>query len=118
MEAIICTKYGSPEVLKIAAVDKPIPNENEVLVKVNTTAVTASDTIIRALKVPGGHNFPVKQLMKFAMRLFIGINKPNNPILGLVFSGVIESVGKNIKTFNKGDEVFGITGQSRGAYAE
>jgi NADPH:quinone reductase-like Zn-dependent oxidoreductase len=118
MKAIICTKYGPPEVLRLSEVAKPIPNENEVLVKVKATAVTASDTIIRALEVPGGHGFPLKQLIRFAMRLFIGYNRPRSPVLGLVFSGVVETVGENIKTLNKGDEVFGFTGQSRGAYAE
>ncbi|GLR18247.1 alcohol dehydrogenase [Portibacter lacus] len=118
MKAVICTKYGKPNVLQLSEVMKTLPNDNEVLVKIHATAVTASDCVIRALKTPGGHQFPLKQLMRFAMRLFIGFTKPRNPILGLVFSGTIEETGKNIKTFNKGDEVFGFTGQSRGAYAE
>ena len=118
IKAIICTRYGEPEVLKISKIEKPIPNENEVLVKVHATAVTATDTIIRALKVPGGHSFPLKQLMRFAMRVFIGFNKPRNPVLGLVFSGVIEKVGNNTKKFLDDDEVFGFIGQSRGCYSE
>lgn len=117
MKAVICTKYGKPNVLKMSEVDKPVPKDNEVLVKIHTTAVTASDCVIRGLQIPGGHGFPVKQLMKFGMRLFIGFTKPRNPILGLVFSGVITTIGKKIKTFKEGDEVFGFTGISRGTYA-
>lgn len=118
MKAVICTSYGSPEVLKISEIEKPTPTQNEVLVKVTTTAVTVSDTVIRSLTVPGDYRFPLKQLMKFAMRLFIGFNKPRNPILGLVFSGIIESVGDSVSGLKEGDEVFGFTGQSRGSYAE
>ena len=118
MKAVICTKYGSPEVLQLSKVEIPIPKNNEVLVRIHATAVTTSDCVIRGLKTPGGHKFPIKQLMRFGMRLFIGFSKPRNPILGLVFSGVIESVGKDIKSFNAGDKVFGFTGVSRGTYAE
>lgn len=118
MKAVICTGYGNPDVLQLSEINKPIPKKDEVLVKIHTTAVTASDCVIRGLNIPGGHKFPVKQLMQFAMRLFIGFTKPRNPILGLVFSGIIESTGENIETFKKGEEVFGFTGTSRGSYAE
>lgn len=118
MKAVICTRYGPPEVLQVKDVDKPIPKDNEILIRIHSTAATASDCVIRNLQVPGGHQFPAKQLMQFAMRLFLGYTKPRNPILGLVFSGVVESVGKNANYFAKGDAVFGFTGNSRGAYAE
>ncbi len=118
MKAVICTKYGAPEVLELREVKKPVPNNDEILVKIHATAVTASDCVIRGLNVPGGHRFPIKQLMKLGMRLFIGFSKPRNPIIGLVFSGVIEATGGDIETFCNGDEVFGFTGISRGAYAE
>ncbi len=118
MKAVICTKYGNPDVLKFSEVEKPIPKVDEILVKIHATAVTASDCVIRGLNVPGGHQFPIKQLMRFGMRLFIGFTKPRNPIIGLVFSGVVEATGKNIKSFKEGDEVFGFTGMSRGTYAE
>ncbi|WP_298481214.1 NAD(P)-dependent alcohol dehydrogenase [uncultured Maribacter sp.] len=117
MRAVLCTKYGEPNVLKLTEVKKPIPKENEILVKIHATAVTASDCLLRGLKVPGGHRFPMKQLMKFGMRVFIGFTKPRNPILGLVFSGVIEETN-NITNFKLGDEVYGFTGVSRGTYAE
>jgi NADPH:quinone reductase-like Zn-dependent oxidoreductase len=118
MKAVVCTKYGDPDVLQIRNVTKPIPKDNEVLVKIYATAVTATDCVIRGLSIPGGYTFPLLQLMRFGMRIAIGFSKPRNPILGLVFSGVVESVGKQIKTFEAGDEVFGFTGNSRGAYAD
>lgn len=118
MKAVICTKYGAPDVLEVNEVNKPIPKNGEALVKIHATAVTASDCVIRGLNIPGGHQFPVKQIMRLGMRIFLGFSKPRNPILGLVFSGVIESTGNNLKAFKKGDEVFGFTGNSRGTYAE
>ncbi|MDF1697881.1 MAG: NAD(P)-dependent alcohol dehydrogenase [Saprospiraceae bacterium] len=118
MKAICCTKYGGPEVLEMSRINKPVPNEDEVVVKIHTTAVTASDCAIRGLNVPGGHEFPIKQFMRLGMRLFLGFTKPRNPVLGLVFSGVVEATGENIQSFKKGDEVVGFTGNSRGAYAE
>ncbi|MEI5908879.1 NAD(P)-dependent alcohol dehydrogenase [Bacillus spongiae] len=118
MKAVICTKYGPPEVLQLNEVEKPVPKDNEVLVKIHATAVTASDCVIRGFKMPGNPSFPKKQIMQLMMRLFIGISKPRNPIIGLVFSGAVEAVGKDIKQYKKGDEVYGFTGNSRGAYAE
>ncbi|GAB5565210.1 MAG: NAD(P)-dependent alcohol dehydrogenase [Winogradskyella sp.] len=118
MKAAICTQYGEPSVLKLQEVVRPSPKDDEVLVKIHSTAVTASDCYLRRLDVPGNHAFPLKQVLKFAMRLFIGFNKPRNPILGLVFSGEIVMKGKDVETLNVGNEVFGFTGVSRGAYAE
>ncbi len=96
MKAIICTKYGPPEVLQLKEVEKPIPKNNEVLIKIKATAVTASDCIIRSFKMPGKLRFPKKQIMELMMRLVVGFTKPRNPIIGLVLSGDIESVGKDI----------------------
>jgi NADPH:quinone reductase-like Zn-dependent oxidoreductase len=118
MKAILCTKYGPPEVLHLKEVEKPIPKKNEVLIRNYATAVTASDCIIRGFNMPGDHKFPMKQIMELMMRLYVGFTKPKNPILGLVFSGEIELVGKEIKRFKKGDQVFGFTGYSFGTYAE
>ena len=118
MKAIVCTKYGPPEVLQLKEVEKPIPKNNEVLIKIKATAVTASDCIIRGFNMPGRLGFPKKQIMELMMRLVVGITKPRNPIIGLVLSGDIESVGKDIKQFEKGDQVYGFTGYSFGAYAE
>lgn len=110
MKAVICKKYGEPEVLKLEEVPKPIPSDNEVCVKIHATAVTNSDIFIRGSKLP----FPI--IIPF--RLMMGITRPRKSIIGLVFSGEIESIGKNIKRFKPGDNVFGLTGFNLGAYAE
>lgn len=110
MRAVICKKYGRPEVLKLAEVEKPIPGDNEVCIKIHATAVTNSDIFIRS------SNLPFHILIPF--RLMIGITKPRKPIIGLVFSGEVESMGKNIKRFKQGDKVFGLTGYNLGTYAE
>lgn len=111
MKAVVCTQYGPPEVLQLQEVDKPTPKKNEVCIKIFTTAVTASDCIIR------GFNVPVK--LRLPMALAIGFTKPRQPILGIVFAGEIESVGRDAKTFQKGDSVFGWDlFPAFGAYAE
>lgn len=110
MKAVICEKYGDPEVLKLGEVAKPTPNDNEICVKIQATAVTNSDIFIRGSKLP----FPI--IIPF--RLMIGITKPRKSIIGLVFSGEIDSIGKNIKRFKPGDNVFGLTGFNLGCYAE
>jgi len=118
MKAVVCTKYGPPEVLQLKEVGKPVPKDNEVLIKIHATAVTASDCIIRGFNMPGDHKFPMKQIMGLMMRFYVGFTKPKNPILGLVLSGEIVFPGKDIKKFKTGDQVYGMTGYSFGGYAE
>lgn len=110
MKAVICTKYGTPEVLQIQEVSKPIPKDNQILVKIVATAVNSGDVRVRSLDVKG--------FMKIIMRLVLGITKPRKPILGTVFSGVIEDLGTDVSKFNIGDKVFGMTGFKFGTYAE
>ena len=110
MKAVICTNYGPPEVLQIQEVPKPIPNDNQILVKVVATAVNSGDVRVRSLDVKG--------FMKVIMRLVLGISKPRKPILGTVFSGVVESIGDNVSKFKISDKVFGLTGFKFGTYAE
>jgi NADPH:quinone reductase-like Zn-dependent oxidoreductase len=110
MKAIICSKYGSPEVLQIKEFEKPVPKEDEVLIKIYATSVTDSDIFIRS------SNVAFSLLIPF--RLMIGIFRPRNPIIGEVLAGVIEQVGSKIKRFKVGDKVFGLTGFTLGAYAE
>jgi NADPH:quinone reductase-like Zn-dependent oxidoreductase len=110
MKAIICTKYGSPEVLQLKEVEKPTPKNREVLIKIFATAVTASDCIVRGFKVPIQFWIP----MAFA----VGFPKPRQPILGMVFAGEVETAGKDVKAFKKGDPVFGFDRFVFGTYAE
>lgn len=110
MKAVICTKYGPPEVLQLREVEKPTPKDDEVLVKIYATAVTASDIFIRSSQIPIQFLIP--------MRLYIGLTKPRKSIIGLVLAGEIESIGKDVKRFRIGDQVYGLTGFGLGAYAE
>lgn len=108
MKAIACTQYGSPDVLQLKEVEEPVPKEDEILIKIYTTAVTTGDTRIRGLNVPAGFGLP--------LRLAMGWGKPRNPILGIDFAGIIESVGSGVTQFKIGDKVFGSGGS--GSYAE
>jgi len=110
MKAVICTRYGPPEVLQIAEIGKPSPRNNEVLVKIHATAVTIGDCRIRGFKVPLSFWIPA--------RIALGLRKPKKNILGSVFAGEIDAVGEDVKLFKKGDQVFGGTGHNFGAYAE
>lgn len=110
MKAVICTKYGPPEVLEIQDVAKPIPKDNEILVRIIATAVNSGDVRVRGLKVEG--------FMKIIMRLVLGFSKPRKPILGTVYSGIIESTGDKVSKYKRGDKVFGMTGFNFGTYAE
>ena len=105
-----CTAYGSPDVLKISEAPKPVPKDNEVLVKVHATTVSAADQRVRSFDVPASFWLPA--------RLMLGLRRPRRSILGMELSGVIESVGKGVSLFKKGDEVFAATLQTFGAYAE
>ena len=112
MKAIVCTKYGPPEVLQLKEVEKRTPKKNEVCIKIFATAVTASDCIVRGFKLPRWS--PLGLMMGLAL----GFRKPRQPILGMVLAGEIESIGKDVKRFKTGDQVYGMTYLSFGTYAE
>jgi NADPH:quinone reductase-like Zn-dependent oxidoreductase len=111
MKAIIWTKYGPPEVLQLREVAKPAPKETEVLIRIHATTVTAGDCEMRSLK------FPI--YLSLPLRIWLGFRKPRGTTIpGNQLAGEIEAVGKEVKSFKEGDQVFGTTGLSFGAYAE
>lgn len=110
MTAVVCSKYGPPEVLQIEEVEKPIPKYNEVLIRVHATTAHIGDVRIRSFNVPFWQMIP--------FRLYLGLRKPKRAILGMELAGEIESVGKEVKRFKKGDQVFASAGFVFGAYAE
>lgn len=110
MKAVVCTGYGPPDVLRLQQVEKPVPKDHEVLIKVHATTVHRGDVRIRSFDVPRGQ--------RFMARLVLGFTRPKNPILGMELAGEVESVGKDVTLFKPGDEVFGFTGWGLGAYAE
>ncbi len=111
MKAIVWTKYGPPDVLELREVEKPTPKDNEVLIRIHATTVTAGDCELRSLK------FPI--YLSLPMRLWRGFLKPReNSILGTELSGEIEAVGKDVKRLKEGDQVFGSAGLDFGTNAE
>ena len=116
MKAVICTKYGPPEVLQIKEIEKPTPKNNEVLVKVNATTVHIGDTKVRRLEP--GLGPVIDFFFKPMMRIMLGFKGPRNKILGMELAGDIEAVGKDVKLFKIGDPVFASTEFRFGAYAE
>ncbi len=109
MKAAIYEKYGPPEVLSLKEIEKPVPKDNEVLIKIHATTVAAGDIRMRGFKVP----------TKFwlLMRLALGLTGPKNKVLGMEVSGVVETIGKGVEKFRVGDEVLAATGFG-GGYAE
>ena len=110
MKAIVYTKYGPPDVLQLRDVEKPAPNDNEVLVRVFAATVSSGDIRMRSFTVP-------RSYWLFA-RISLGFRKPKQPILGMDLAGEIEAVGKDVTLFKKGDQVFASAGFGMGAYAE
>ncbi|HAF43988.1 MAG TPA: NAD(P)-dependent alcohol dehydrogenase [Gallionellaceae bacterium] len=116
MKAVICTRYGPPDVLRLAEVEKPIPQSNEVLIKIHATTVHIGDTKIRGFRP--GMGFALDLLVKPFMWIAVGFTGPRRKILGMELSGEIEAVGKDVSRFKHGDQVFGATEMRFGAYAE
>ena len=110
MKAVVCTRYGSPDVMQLRDVLKPVPKPNEVLVKIHTATVTAGDCEIRKFHIP--------VLFWLPLRIILGITKPRIGILGQEYAGEVEAVGDKVSGLHKGDSVFGATTIRLGAYAQ
>ena len=110
MKAIVYERYGPPDVLELKEVEKPTPKDNEVLIKTYATTVTSGDWRVRSLDVPVGFGL--------ISRLFFGVSRPRQPILGTELAGKIESVGKDVSKFKVGDQVFAFSGAGMGCHAE
>lgn len=109
MKAVFCRKYGPPEVLQLGETNKPVPRDNEILIKIHCTTVTVADHRIRSFTVPAAAWLPA--------RLALGIRRPRRAILGSELAGEVEAVGKAVRRFKPGDQVFGVTLPNFGAYA-
>jgi len=116
MKAVICTKYGPPEVLEVRDIEKPTPKDDEVLIKIRATTVHIGDTKIRGFKPGLGKVQDV--LFKPIMRFMIGFRGPRKKILGMELAGEIEAIGGDVTLFKPGDKVFAATEMSFGAHAE
>jgi len=110
LKAVVCTRYGPPEVLQVKELATPVPRKNEVRIRISATAVTSSDCYLRGLRLS-----PAYRIMA---RLTIGWNAPRQPVLGLVLSGEIDSLGPDAKSFEVGDRVFGFNRHLFGTYAQ
>ena len=111
MKAIVYTKYGTPDVLQIKEMDKPEPGDDEILIRIHAVEATKADCELRCFK------FAVKWFW-LPLRLAMGVTKPKQQVLGGYFAGEVETVGKDVLKFNKGDQVFGTTQLKFGAYGE
>jgi len=117
MKAIVCTKYGPPEVLQLKEVEKPTPKKNEICIKIHATTVTSSDCIVRGFDIPAWHP------MGLMMGIMMGFGKPRKSILGMEAAGEVDSLGTDVKRFKTGDQVFAYTVMSAtkirlGTYAQ
>lgn len=110
MKACVYERYGPPEVLQLKDVAKPEPKDNEILIKTLATTVTSGDWRTRSLNVPAG--------FRLIMRLVFGVWRPKQPILGTELAGKVESVGKDVRKFKAGDQVFAFSDAAMGCHAE
>jgi NADPH:quinone reductase-like Zn-dependent oxidoreductase len=110
VRAVVCTRYGPPEVLRVEEIATPVPRKNEVRIRIAATAVTSSDCYVRGLRLS-----PAYRIMG---RLVLGWNAPRQPVLGMVLSGVVDAVGPDAKSFEVGDRVFGFNRHLFGTYAQ
>ena len=110
MRAAVCTAYGRPDVLQLRDVVKPVPKDDEVLIRICATTASAADCELR--------RFDFAPWIWLPMRLAFGIRRPRQPVLGQDLAGDVEAVGKSVTSLKRGDRVFAATGIGLGAYAE
>lgn len=110
MRAVVCTRYGPPDVLALRELPEPVPRRDQVCIKIRATAVTSSDCLVRGLAVPFA--------MRLAARLAVGVTKPRALVLGMVLAGEVAAAGKDVRRFAEGDQVFGFDRFAFGCYAE
>jgi NADPH:quinone reductase-like Zn-dependent oxidoreductase len=110
VKAIVYERYGSPDVLELKELVKPTPRDDEVLIRTRATTVTSGDWRARSLSMPAGFGL--------LGRLFFGVSRPRQPVLGTELAGDVESVGKNVTKFKTGDKVFAFAGSGMGCHAE
>lgn len=110
MKVVRYSEYGGPEVFQMATVPKPIPTDDEVLIRIHATTVSSGDRRLRSMQMPLG--------FEMMGRLFFGVLRPKNRVLGSEFAGRVEAIGKNVRKFKRGDSVFGLDGLRMGCYAE
>jgi len=118
MKAIKFTEYGSPDVLKLTDIEKPVPQDNEILVKIHAGTVTFGDLMVRKITEITLSQFTMPTPFYLPTRMVFGWSKPKINILGAELSGVVESVGQNVSRFNVGDKVIAYPGMNMGANAE
>jgi NADPH:quinone reductase-like Zn-dependent oxidoreductase len=118
MKAIVCAKYGPPEVLQLKEVVKPTPRDNQILIRVHATSINFGDLMARNFKAISPRQFNMPFLFWLLAKISFGLRKPKITILGSEFAGEVEAAGKAVTRFKPGDPVFGYLGQSMGAYAE
>ena len=110
MRAVICTRYGPPEVLRLEELETPTPQKNELRIRIFATAVTSSDCYVRGLNLTFAY--------RIMARLVLGWSAPRRNVLGMVLSGQVDAVGPNVRSFKAGDQVFGFNRHLFGTYAE
>lgn len=110
MRAVVCTRYGPPEVLVLEEIPTPVPRKNEVRIRILATAVTSSDCYTRGLNLNLAY--------RIMARLVLGWNAPRQPVLGMVLSGEVDAVGPDVRAFDVGDRVFGFNRHRFGTYAQ
>ena len=118
MKAIVYEEYGPPEVLQLKEVEKPTPKDNEILIRICATSVTYGDVMVRNRSAVSLRKFTMPGPFWLINVMFFGFRKPRITVLGADLAGEIETIGKDVKRFREGDQVFGYRGQSMGAYAE